>query len=71
MHIEQIRIPAMQSHRDAERIRTALERLDGVVRVHIALPQHAVRIDHDGRASLKQFITAVQRAGYREVAAMA
>ncbi len=71
MYIEQIRIPALQSRRDAERIRAAIERIDGVVRVQIALPQQAVRIDHDGRASLKQFIAAIQGLGYQEVAAMA
>ncbi len=71
MYIEQIRIPAMQSRRDADRIRAAIERIEGVVRVQIALPQHAVRIDHDGRASLKQLIAAVQGIGYQEVAAMA
>lgn len=71
MYIEQLRIPAMQSRHDARRISTTLECMPGVVRVQVALEQHAVRVDHDGRAQLSRLIAAIQRLGYQDVAAMA
>lgn len=68
--VEQLRIPAMKSRQDMERIATALRAVKGVGVVRFFPAQSIVVVEHNDDTSLSKLIEAIRGAGYHEVAVL-
>lgn len=68
--VEQLRVSAMKSRQDMERIGVALRAVEGVGRVQFFPAQSIVVVEHNDEINLSRLIEAIRGVGYHEVAVL-
>lgn len=71
MAIEQFRVSAMSCQHCAQAITKEVSSVPGVRAVQVNLSDKSVRVEHDGSVSIRALITAINKAGYDQVAVLA
>jgi len=71
MTVEYLLVPGIAGDDDVQAISAALGALPGVLLVTVSLIDKRVRVEHAGRISIAELISALRAAGYAQVALLA
>ncbi|MCG8353767.1 MAG: copper ion binding protein [Chloroflexales bacterium] len=71
MKIDQFRVPGMSCEHCVRAITQELSAVSGVSAVQVNLSDKSVRVEHDEKVEARELISAINEAGYDEVAVLA
>ena len=71
MKIDQFRVPGMSCEHCVRAITQELSAVSGVSAVQVNLNDKSVRVEHDEKVGASALISAINEAGYDEVAVLA
>ncbi len=70
MQVNQFLVAGMVTSAHAQHLARALDNLPGVRKVHVALSEQAVRVEHDDHVRVQDMLQAIRRAGFAEVSVL-
>jgi copper ion binding protein len=70
MMIDQFRVPGMSCEHCVRAITQELSAVSGVSAVQVNLNDKSVRVEHDEKVGVNELISAINEAGYDDVAVL-